>query len=312
MMDVSAESGWLLSSLLICFSTSAAASGGMFFSVIVLRKPASSSDISSPSPSSCWIARTCCRRKYSRCERSISPRACEEISCCIVSTVISLARLSLTRRSRSIALVDSRIRCASSSFRSRLEAARSESLAGSSRFAAMTMTSCEIALPSETDFSMFCLTLRSRASCSGGSSLAVSGSSSRVILAFRYGSSERIESMRARDRPCTSSRIRPSGSFNMRMMAATVPTPNRSSGRGVSLVASRCATSMMIRCSASAASTAVIDFSRETESGRMMKGKTTTSFNGRTGRMSGIGSSGSFSAARASFSFSSTSGIGQL
>src|SRR4029453_7414497 len=48
---------------------------------------------------------------------------------------------------------------------------------------------------------------------------------------------------------------------------------------------------MMIRCSARAASTALIDFSRETESGRMMNGKTTTSFSGRTGSMSGIGSS---------------------
>src|SRR5262245_26400771 len=64
---------------------------------------------------------------------------------------------------------------------------------------------------------------------------------------------------------------------------------------------------MMIRCSASAASTALIDFSRETESGRMMYGKTTTSFRGRTGRMSGIGRSTSRSVA---ISFSSTSTIG--
>jgi hypothetical protein len=42
------------------------------------------------------------------------------------------------------------------------------------------------------------------------------------------------------------------------------------SALGVSFCASRCATSMMIRCSASAASTALMDFSRETESGRMM------------------------------------------
>src|SRR5436309_3360699 len=50
---------------------------------------------------------------------------------------------------------------------------------------------------------------------------------------------------------------------------------------------------MMMRCSASAASTALIDFSRDTESGRMMYGNTTTSFRGRTGRMSGIGRSAS-------------------
>ena len=104
-------------------------------------------------------------------------------------------------------------------------------------------------------------------------------------LEVRLFGEERID--RARERPCTRSRMRPSGSFSIRMIAATVPTGKSSSGRGVSFCASRCATSMMIRCSASAASTAVIDFSRETESGRMMKGKTTTSFSGRTGRMSG-------------------------
>ena len=54
---------------------------------------------------------------------------------------------------------------------------------------------------------------------------------------------------------------------------------------------------MMIRFSARAASTALIDFSRETESGRMMYGKMTTSFRGRTGRMSGIGRSVSRSVA---------------
>ena len=88
----------------------------------------------------------------------------------------------------------------------------------------MTMTSGEMFLPSETDFSRFCLTLRSSASCSGGNSSGVADSSSRVILALRYGSSARNESMRARERPCTSRRIRPSGSFSIRMIAATVPT----------------------------------------------------------------------------------------
>ena len=63
---------------------------------------------------------------------------------------------------------------------------------------------------------------------------------------------------------------------------------------------------MMMRCSASAASTALIDFSRDTESGRMMNGKTTTSFSGRTGRMSGIGRSASRSDAT---SFSSSSAM---
>ena len=173
----------------------------------------------------------------------------------------------------------------------------------------MTMTSCEMFLPSETDFSRFCLTLRSRASCSGGSSLVGPGSSSRVTFTLRYGSSARNESIRARARPWTSSRMRPSGSLSIRMIAATVPTGYSSSARGVSFCASFCATSMMIRCSASAASTALIDFSRETESGRMMNGKTTTSFSGRTGRMSGIGRSCSLSVTT---SFSSISAMGSV
>src|SRR5437016_6592257 len=45
---------------------------------------------------------------------------------------------------------------------------------------------------------------------------------------------------------------------------------------------------MMTLFSASACSTALIDFSRETESGTMMNGKITRSFNGSTGSTSGI------------------------
>ncbi len=65
----------------------------------------------------------------------------------------------------------------------------------------MTMTSGEMFLPRETDFSRFCFTLRRSASCSGGSSSGVSDSSSRVIFALRYGSSASTESILARDRP---------------------------------------------------------------------------------------------------------------
>ena len=224
----------------------------------------------------------------------------------MVRTVISLERLSLTRRSRSIGSVDSRIFWASSSLSSRFDAARSASLAGSSRLAAMTMTSGEMVLPRETDFSRFCFTLRRRASCSGGRSVGGSVSSSFVILTLRYGSSDSTASMRARARPWTRRRMRPSGSFSILMIAATVPTPCRSAGPGVSFWPSFWATSMMMRWSARAASTALMDFSRETERGRMMNGKTTTSFKGRTGRMSGIGRSVSRSAVS---SFSSISAM---
>ena len=76
--------------------------------------------------------------------------------------------------------------------------------------------------------------------------------------------------MRARETPCTRRRIRPSGSFNMRMIAASVPISWSSAAPGVSLSFCFCRVSMITRCSASAASTALIDFSRETERGTMM------------------------------------------
>src|SRR5437773_970996 len=57
---------------------------------------------------------------------------------------------------------------------------------------------------------------------------------------------------------------------------------------------------MITRFSASAWSTALIDFSRDTESGTMMKGKITRSFSGSTGRTSGILIASSFAVSFAS------------
>src|SRR5713101_2757746 len=57
---------------------------------------------------------------------------------------------------------------------------------------------------------------------------------------------------------------------------------------------------MITRFSASAWSTALIDFSRETESGTMMNGKMTRSFSGSTGRTSGILIASSFAVSFAS------------
>ena len=70
--------------------------------------------------------------------------------------------------------------------------------------------------------------------------------------------------MRARDSPCTSTRMRPSGSFSMRMISATVPTGNTSSAPGSSSSCFFCAASRIIRFSASAWSTALIERSRLT------------------------------------------------
>ena len=57
---------------------------------------------------------------------------------------------------------------------------------------------------------------------------------------------------------------------------------------------------MITRFSASAWSTALIDFSRDTDSGTMMNGKITRSFSGSTGRTSGILIASSFAVSFAS------------
>src|SRR3954467_14314781 len=65
---------------------------------------------------------------------------------------------------------------------------------------------------------------------------------------------------------------------------------------------------MMTRFSASAWSTALIDFSRETDSGTMMNGKITRSLSGSTGRTSGILMASSFAVSFASLMHSSRQG----
>ncbi len=97
-------------------------------------------------------------------------------------------------------------------------------------------------------------------------------SPTRSMRAWRYGRSERYSVTRARQTPCTSTRIRSSGSLSIRMMTATVPTSNRSLAVGSSSSLSFWATSRIIRFSDSARSTAWIESSLATESGAMMNG----------------------------------------
>ena len=192
----------------------------------------------------------------------------------------------MTLRSRATGSSSSRIACASASLSSRLLATRSARRPGSSRLATMTMTSGEIDFPSCTAFSSSWRTLRTSASTSrvpGGSGWSVSCS----IFACRKGSVCARWTTRARATPCTRMRMRPSGSFSMRMMLAAVPTSKRSAGCGSSTAGSRCATSISMRFSASERSTAWMLFSRATDSGRMMKGKSTMSRSGSTGSRSG-------------------------
>ena len=90
---------------------------------------------------------------------------------------------------------------------------------------AITITSGEIGLPRFCDFSRAAFTLRMRASISSDPFSAPSGSLTTSMRACMWGRPSSNEAMRARESPCTSTRMRPSGSLSIRMMRATVPTP---------------------------------------------------------------------------------------
>ena len=142
--------------------------------------------------------------------------------------------MSLTRRRRAVVSAISSTDWASSTFNSRFEAERSASRPASSRFAMMAITSGEMFFPRFAAFSIEARTLRIRASTSSERS----GAPSSVITckcACRHSPSEFTDSTWARETPCTRMRIRPSGSFNILMITATVPTLYRSSCCGSSL-----------------------------------------------------------------------------
>ena len=261
---VSAASGCIRSSFFSWRSTSSITAFGMRALTALSRSCETSSPSSLPSPSSAWIAFSCWRRKYSRWLRSISPLACDEISCCIVRTSSSFVMSSWTRRSRSTGSRASRIACAPSTFRSRFEAVRSARRPGSSMLFAMTMTSGEMGLPRFCDFSRAAFTLRMRASISSEPFGTPSGSLTTSIRACMWGRPSSHDEIRARESPCTRTRMRPSGSFSMRMMRATVPTGYTSSAPGSSSSCRFCAARRIMRFSARAWSTALIDRSRLT------------------------------------------------
>ena len=222
---VSAASGCMRSSFLSWRSTSSSTGLGMRALTAFSRSCWTSSPSSLPSPSSAWMALSCWRRKNSRWERSISPLAWVEISCCMASTSSSLASSSCTRCRRSTGSSASRMAWAPSTLRSRLEAARSASRPGSSMLLAITMTSGEIGLPRLAERSRAPRTLRTRASSLRSGAPSPSGSGTGSMRACRCDSSGSTACTRARASPCTSTRMRPSGSLSMRMIMATVPTP---------------------------------------------------------------------------------------
>jgi hypothetical protein len=93
----------------------------------------------------------------------------------------------------------------------------------------------------------------------------------------------------ARCRPSTSTFTVPSGSLSICRMLDTQPIANMSSGRGSSLPAAFCATNMIWRPPSIAASSALIDLGRPTNSGITMWGNTTTSRSGSSGSVIGSG-----------------------
>ncbi len=78
-------------------------------------------------------------------------------------------------------------------------------------------------LPRFAAFSIEARTFLTNASTSSERSGA-GGSCITLSVARRYSPLSSTVSRWARVKPCTRMRVRPSGSFNMRMMTATVPT----------------------------------------------------------------------------------------
>jgi hypothetical protein len=89
--------------------------------------------------------------------------------------------------------------------------------------------------------------------------------------------------MRARCPPSTSTLTVPSGSFSSCSTVPTVPTMKMSAVVGSSCAAFFCVTSRICLSSFITSSSARTDFSRPTNSGTIMCGKTTMSRSGRTG-----------------------------
>ena len=88
----------------------------------------------------------------------------------------------------------------------------------------IAITSGEMFLPRFAAFSIEPRTLRTRASTSRERSGA-NTSSTTCNRARRNSPPELTSSTFAREMPWTRMRMRPSGSFSMRMITATVPTP---------------------------------------------------------------------------------------
>jgi hypothetical protein len=144
-----------------------------------------------------------------------------------------------------------------------------------------------IFLLSLTYWSNCCVTARRSASISGvASASGCTGTTSPTKCSV----SVMLRVVLARCTPSTSTFTVPSGSLSICRMLETQPMSNMSSALGSSLPAAFWATSMICRPASIAASSALMDLGRPTNSGMTMCGNTTTSRSGSSGSV--IGSAG--------------------
>ena len=167
----------------------------------------------SPSPSSCWIAFSCWRRKYSRWPFSISDCTCDWIFEPSSNTSSSRLRIAETCRSRCSTSTVSRSSCRSSVLIVRsVEATRCASALGSSTFAAASCSSSGRYGARPMMRAKRPWTLRVSASTSG---VSISTSGSALELAERgTGRRRGGASSRMRSRPCDEDPQRPVGDLD--------------------------------------------------------------------------------------------------
>jgi len=223
-MLASAESWCIILRRSSCLVASFLTSSGMPAALIFSRYSSISLPFSSTSPSSCWMARSCSRRKYSRWVLLISSLAWDWILAWTSESSISLDRSPLTWRSRSTGSMISRTFCDSSTLSLRFDATRSASLPGSSMASRMDSASGDTMPRSWRMRSDCSLTVRIMASTSTVISLS-SGSSILTVSTLKNPFSSLTKRlMRALATPWTRIFTLPSGSLSILMTMATVPT----------------------------------------------------------------------------------------
>ena len=234
------------------------------------------------SPSSSWIALSCCRRKWSRWALDSSLPTCSWIFVESSSTASCRERYCPSRSSRVRTLISPSRLCFSSIVNGRLEASRSASRPGSRVLIAATCSSSGICWLWSTIRWKKRLTWCTRASSSTPSSTTSSyGSTSPT----RYGSVWTTLSSRARYCPWQTIRVEPSGNLSIFRTMPTQTIGNRSSIPGASFSGCNWLTRATIRSPIIASSISRMPLGRLITSGTTVCGNTTSDRNGNSGSL---------------------------